>query len=74
MLIKNNKKIYDKIFKYENYTDILDFINKELSIDIKELKLNKTKYNKKQTKLSDNEKKKIQEIFKNDFVNFGYKF
>jgi len=60
MLIQNNKKIYDKLFKYENYTDILDFINRKLGIGIKECKLNKTNYNKKQIKLTDNEKKKFK--------------
>lgn len=68
--LKNKKEFFDnvKVFKFENYLDVLNFLNCP-----NKKKINKSKktfaY---QTKLTFNSLKKLYQMYKDDFVFFEY--
>lgn len=67
-LIYNGRKQYDKLFYYENYKSILDFIGTHFDVALMEQNANVTKsYS---VKLSVEEKNLIKQIYRIDFDNF----
>lgn len=67
-LIYNDKKQYDKLFYYEEYHKVFDFISNNFGTKIIEEHQNITK--KYDNFLTSEEKKLIRKIYKKDFENF----
>ena len=67
----NNNIVVDKLFKFEEFNEILKFLNEKKYNTKKEKNLNVSK-NKEKIILNNNQKKKIYELYKKDFEIFKY--
>ena len=65
------KKMVNDIFKYENFDEVIPVLRKMLKINAELQVINKTT-NKQELVLTDEQKEKIYNIYKPDFMVFGY--
>ena len=69
-LFFNNKLLVNNIFKYEDIETIVPLIKKKLKINTVLQHLNKS--NKNEITLTDQQKERIYNLYKNDFQTFNY--
>ena len=69
-LIYNGKKQYDKIFKHENYIEIINYLTEVFNTDLN-IK-HKNVGDSRKIILNEDELKMIYRIYKDDFINFDY--
>ena len=68
-ILDNNKVMVDKIFRFENFLEISDFLSNYTTKEIKPLNA----CNIKKLKPTEKQIEKIYQIYKDDFENFNYK-
>ena len=68
-ILDNNKVMVDKIFRFENFLEITDFLSKYTTKEIKPQNAS----NIKKLKPTEKQIEKIYQIYKEDFENFNYK-
>lgn len=73
-LIYNGKKQYDKVFKYENYVEIINYLGRIFDTSLNMEYKNVGDYHScpKNAIFNKNELKTIYEFYKDDFTNFEY--
>jgi hypothetical protein len=69
---RRGKLLIDNLFKYEDLDFVKDYLKKKLNIERKFPHLNKTSEEKTKDYWSESEKEKIYDLYKNDFILFGY--
>ena len=74
LFVMNKKKqiIVNHLFKYEDLDYVSSFLKKKLNIQVKFPYLNKTKDTNEKEPWSEEQKDIIYELYKNDFIFFGY--
>jgi hypothetical protein len=69
---RKGKLLIDNLFKYEDLDFVKSYLKKKLNIEREFPHLNKTGEEKAKDYWSDFEKEKIYNLYKNDFILFGY--